>query len=42
MRFSLIYEAQTIDATRAGDRRVFDETIEQAELADKLGFDVFW
>jgi len=42
MRFSLIYEAQTIDATRAGDRRVFDETIEQAVLADELGFDVFW
>lgn len=42
MKFSLIYEAQTLDATREGDRRVFDETVEQAVLADKLGFDTFW
>ncbi|MGH8505931.1 MAG: LLM class flavin-dependent oxidoreductase [Stenotrophobium sp.] len=42
MRFSLIYEAQTTDATRAGDRRIFDEIVEQVELAEQLGFDVVW
>jgi alkanesulfonate monooxygenase SsuD/methylene tetrahydromethanopterin reductase-like flavin-dependent oxidoreductase (luciferase family) len=42
MKFSLIYEAQTVDASRNGDRKVFDETVEQAVLADEMGFDVFW
>lgn len=42
MKFSLIYEAQTIDATRAGDRKIFDDTVEQALLAEKMGFDVIW
>jgi len=42
VRFSLIYEAQTTDASREGDRRVFDEIVEQVELADELGFDVAW
>ncbi len=42
MRFSLIYEAQTTDASRAGDRRVFDEIVEQATLAEQMGFDVIW
>ena len=42
MRFSLIYEAQTVDASRAGDRKVFEEMVEQAELADQMGFDVLW
>ncbi len=42
MKFSLIYEAQTTDASRAGDRRVFDEIVEQAVLAEQMGFDVIW
>ncbi|MGH8445833.1 MAG: LLM class flavin-dependent oxidoreductase [Solimonas sp.] len=42
MKFSLIYEAQTTDATRAGDRKVFDEIVEQAMLAEQMGFDVIW
>jgi alkanesulfonate monooxygenase SsuD/methylene tetrahydromethanopterin reductase-like flavin-dependent oxidoreductase (luciferase family) len=42
MRFSLIYEAQTLDGSRAGDRRVFDEIVEQVDLAEQLGFDVVW
>ncbi len=42
MRFSLIYEAQTTDATRAGDRRVFEEMVEQSVLAEEMGFDVIW
>ncbi|HQR04242.1 MAG: LLM class flavin-dependent oxidoreductase [Proteobacteria bacterium] len=42
MKFSLIYEAQTAHATRAGDRQIFDEIVEQAVVADEMGFDVFW
>jgi alkanesulfonate monooxygenase SsuD/methylene tetrahydromethanopterin reductase-like flavin-dependent oxidoreductase (luciferase family) len=42
MKFSLIYEAQTVDASRAGDHRVFHEALEQALLAEEMGFDVIW
>ena len=42
MKFSLIYEAQTDDPTREGDHRVFAEVLEQALLAEELGFDVVW
>ena len=42
MKFSLIYEAQTAHNSRAGDRQVFDEVVEQALLAEQLGFDVIW
>ena len=42
MRFSLIYEAQTADPSRAGDHKVFTDVLEQAILADQVGFDVVW
>ncbi|MDB5397585.1 MAG: flavin-dependent oxidoreductase, partial [Rhodospirillales bacterium] len=42
MRFSLIYDAQTTDASRAGDRRVFEDMVEQSVLAEEMGFDVIW
>ncbi|HEX7097547.1 MAG TPA: LLM class flavin-dependent oxidoreductase, partial [Acidimicrobiales bacterium] len=42
MKFSLIYEAQTADPSRAGDHKVFDEIVEQALLAEEVGFDVIW
>jgi alkanesulfonate monooxygenase SsuD/methylene tetrahydromethanopterin reductase-like flavin-dependent oxidoreductase (luciferase family) len=42
MKFSLIYEAQTTDSSRAGDRKVFDEIVEQVVLAEEMGFDVVW
>ena len=42
MKFSLIYEAQTADATRAGDHMVFRDVREQAALAEELGFDIIW
>ncbi len=42
MKFSLIYEAQTIDDSREGDRKVFDDMVEQCVLADQMGFDVIW
>ena len=42
MRFSLIFEAQTVDASPRGERQVFDELVDQAVLAESLGFDVVW
>jgi alkanesulfonate monooxygenase SsuD/methylene tetrahydromethanopterin reductase-like flavin-dependent oxidoreductase (luciferase family) len=42
MRFSLIFEAQTVDASPRGERQVFDELVEQSLLAEQLGFDVIW
>jgi hypothetical protein len=42
MKFSLIYEAQTTDSSRAGDRKVFADMVEQCLLAEELGFDVIW
>ena len=42
MKFSLIYEAQTADPTRAGDHEVFQQVLEQALLAEELGFDTIW
>jgi len=42
MKFSLIYEAQTVDASRAGDFKVFQDTVEQCLLAEEMGFDVIW
>ena len=42
MKFSLIYEAQTADPSRAGDHRVFAEIMEQVRLAEDVGFDVIW
>ena len=42
MKFSLIYEAQTTDSSRAGDRQIFDECVEQVVLAEQMGFDNVW
>jgi alkanesulfonate monooxygenase SsuD/methylene tetrahydromethanopterin reductase-like flavin-dependent oxidoreductase (luciferase family) len=42
MKFSLIYEAQTVDDSREGDHRVFAEIVEQALLAEEMGFDTIW
>lgn len=42
MKFSLIFEAQTVDASREGDHRVMAQVVEQAVLADQLGFDTVW
>lgn len=42
MKFSLIYEAQTTDTSRAGDARALIEIVEQAVLAEEVGFDVIW
>ena len=42
MKFSLIYEAQTVDDSREGDHRVFADIVEQALLAEEMGFDTIW
>jgi alkanesulfonate monooxygenase SsuD/methylene tetrahydromethanopterin reductase-like flavin-dependent oxidoreductase (luciferase family) len=42
MKFSLIYEAQTADPSRQGDHKVFLDVLEQALLAEEVGFDVIW
>ena len=42
MRFSLIFEAQIEDASPRGEQQVFHELVEQALLAEDLGFDVVW
>jgi alkanesulfonate monooxygenase SsuD/methylene tetrahydromethanopterin reductase-like flavin-dependent oxidoreductase (luciferase family) len=42
MKFSLIYEAQTQDTSRAGDAQILTEIVEQAVLAEEVGFDVVW
>ncbi len=42
MKFSIIYEAQMVDTSRENEARTFHETIEQAMLAEKMGFDNVW
>jgi alkanesulfonate monooxygenase SsuD/methylene tetrahydromethanopterin reductase-like flavin-dependent oxidoreductase (luciferase family) len=42
MRFSLIYEAQTADTSRAGDAQILRDIVEQSVLAEQLGFDTIW
>ena len=42
MRFSIIYEAQTDNPTRAGDHQIYAEIVEQSLLAEELGFDIIW
>lgn len=42
MKFSLIYEAQTVENSREGDHQIFHDIVEQSLLAEELGFDVIW
>jgi alkanesulfonate monooxygenase SsuD/methylene tetrahydromethanopterin reductase-like flavin-dependent oxidoreductase (luciferase family) len=42
MKFSLIYEAQTADTSREGDAQVLTDIVEQALLAEEVGFDTVW
>jgi alkanesulfonate monooxygenase SsuD/methylene tetrahydromethanopterin reductase-like flavin-dependent oxidoreductase (luciferase family) len=42
VKFSLIYECQTADPSRQGDARIYTDVLEQALLADEVGFDVVW
>src|SRR5262247_2202238 len=42
MQFSMIFEAQTHDTSHAGEFRVIHDCVEQAVLAEKVGFDRVW
>jgi alkanesulfonate monooxygenase SsuD/methylene tetrahydromethanopterin reductase-like flavin-dependent oxidoreductase (luciferase family) len=42
MQFSMIFEAQTADPTRGGEFRVMHDCVEQAVLAERVGFDRVW
>jgi alkanesulfonate monooxygenase SsuD/methylene tetrahydromethanopterin reductase-like flavin-dependent oxidoreductase (luciferase family) len=42
MRFSIIYEAQTVETSREAEFALFHELIEQSMLAEALGFDCVW
>jgi len=42
MKFSMIVENQTTDKSRAGDRRILEETVELAVACERENFDVFW
>jgi alkanesulfonate monooxygenase SsuD/methylene tetrahydromethanopterin reductase-like flavin-dependent oxidoreductase (luciferase family) len=42
MKFSIIYEAQLVDPSPESEARCFNEIVEQAVLAEKMGFDTIW
>lgn len=42
MKFSLIYEAQTVDTSREAEHQMFRDIIEQCLLAEQLDFDCVW
>jgi alkanesulfonate monooxygenase SsuD/methylene tetrahydromethanopterin reductase-like flavin-dependent oxidoreductase (luciferase family) len=42
MKFSITYEAQMVDTSRASEQRCFHEALEQAIYAEKMGFDTVW
>lgn len=42
MRFSVIFEAQTNDASPGNERRVLQQCVEQAVFAEAMGFDTVW
>jgi alkanesulfonate monooxygenase SsuD/methylene tetrahydromethanopterin reductase-like flavin-dependent oxidoreductase (luciferase family) len=42
MKFSIIYEAQTVDTSREAEFALFHQLIEQSLLAETLGFDCVW
>lgn len=42
MKFSIIYEAQMVDTSRENEARCFHEIVEQAVLAEAMGFDTVW
>ncbi|WP_433565243.1 LLM class flavin-dependent oxidoreductase [Nocardia sp. CA-151230] len=42
MKFSMIFEAQMTDPTAAHEAQVLRDCVEQAVLADRVGFDAVW
>ena len=42
MKFSLFFEMQIADPTRERERQLFHDCVEQATLADRLGYHCVW
>jgi alkanesulfonate monooxygenase SsuD/methylene tetrahydromethanopterin reductase-like flavin-dependent oxidoreductase (luciferase family) len=42
MKFSMIFEAQLVDTSRKGEHQIMQESVEQAVLAEEMGFDKIW
>ncbi|MGE4606449.1 MAG: LLM class flavin-dependent oxidoreductase [Myxococcota bacterium] len=42
MQFSMIFEVQLAEPTRAAERQVYHDSVEQAVLAEEMGFDRVW
>ena len=42
MKFSIIYEAQTVETDPDTEFRMFHDIIDQCLLAEEVGFDVVW
>lgn len=42
MKFSIIYEAQMVDTSRANEAAVFHQIVEQSKFAEEMGFDCIW
>jgi alkanesulfonate monooxygenase SsuD/methylene tetrahydromethanopterin reductase-like flavin-dependent oxidoreductase (luciferase family) len=42
VKFSIIYEAQMADTSRANEQQVFRDIVEQSVFAEEMGFDVIW
>ena len=42
MLCSMIFEAQIVDTSRAGECEVMHDCVEQAVLAEQMGFDKVW
>jgi alkanesulfonate monooxygenase SsuD/methylene tetrahydromethanopterin reductase-like flavin-dependent oxidoreductase (luciferase family) len=42
MKFSIIYEAQMVDTSRANEAQVFQDMVDQCVLAEEMGFDCIW
>lgn len=42
MRFSMIFEAQTTDPSRDGEKKVFQECVDQALAGEQYGYNAVW
>ncbi len=42
MKFSIIYEAQMVDVSRANEAQVFQDMVDQCLLAEEMDFDCIW
>ena len=42
MKFSMIFEAQMVDTSKASEQQVLHDCVEQAVFGEKMGFDCIW